>query len=113
MVMQETVRWNYTSVLNVGFLAVSAALLVRFLKTGGPAMLREMGNVPAGPNAEPHSCCHEEGVAVAAVRDCCDEQPVAMAVMEHCCQPKVEVVAEIKHDCCHVEPEPVAKHDCH
>jgi uncharacterized membrane protein YraQ (UPF0718 family) len=86
-VMQEGIRWNYTSVLNVGFLLVSALLLVRFLRTGGPAMLREMGGAATDPNAEGHSCCHEEPVVVAA-HDCCHEEPV-------------EVVA---HDCCHAEP---------
>jgi uncharacterized membrane protein YraQ (UPF0718 family) len=94
MVMQESVRWNYTSFLNVGFLIVSALLLVRFLKTGGPAMLREMGNAPADPNAEAHSCCHEEPAVVAEVKDCCHA--------------KVEVVAEIKQDCCHGGVEVVA-----
>ena len=34
---------NYTAVLNVVFLALAAALVVRFLRTGGPAMLRMMG----------------------------------------------------------------------
>ncbi|GAC1637635.1 MAG: permease [Chloroflexota bacterium] len=34
--------WNYTSVLNIVFLAIAAALVVRFLRTGGPAMLRMM-----------------------------------------------------------------------
>jgi hypothetical protein len=96
-VMQETIRWNYTSVLNVVFLAVSAALLVRFLKTGGPAMLRAMGKAPADSNAEPHSCCHEEPVAAGAMHDCCHEEPVA---------------AVVAHDCCHGEPEPLAAHDC-
>ena len=33
---------NYTTVLNVIFLIVGAALAVRFLRTGGPAMLRMM-----------------------------------------------------------------------
>jgi len=90
MVMQEGIRWNYTSVLNISFLLVSALLLVRFLKTGGPAMLREMGNAPADPNAEPHSCCHEEPVAIVK-HSCCHEEP----------EPVVAV-----HDCCHAEPEP-------
>jgi uncharacterized membrane protein YraQ (UPF0718 family) len=36
---------NYTSVLNVIFLVVAAILFVRFLRTGGPAMLRMM-NMP-------------------------------------------------------------------
>jgi hypothetical protein len=34
--------WNYTAFLNLGFLAVAAILLWRFLRTGGPAMLRQM-----------------------------------------------------------------------
>lgn len=55
-VMTEAVRWNYTSVLNVIFLVVSALLLVRFLKTGGPAMLKEMDEAPA--DGEKMSCCH-------------------------------------------------------
>jgi hypothetical protein len=33
---------NYTAVLNVVFLAVAVVLVVRFLRTGGPAMLRMM-----------------------------------------------------------------------
>jgi uncharacterized membrane protein YraQ (UPF0718 family) len=98
MVMQEGIRWNYTSVLNVFFLLVSGLLLVRFLKTGGPAMLREMGNGPADPMAEPHSCCHEEPVAV---HDCCHVEPVAVTA----------------HDCCHSEPvvkvEAGPTHKCH
>jgi len=38
--------WNYTTVLNIVFLAIAAALVVRFLRTGGPMMLRMM-NRPA------------------------------------------------------------------
>jgi uncharacterized membrane protein YraQ (UPF0718 family) len=34
--------WNYTTVLNIIFLLIAAALVVRFLRTGGPAMLRMM-----------------------------------------------------------------------
>jgi len=41
---------NYTAALNVVFLALAAALVVRFLRTGGPAMLRMMG-APAGHTA--------------------------------------------------------------
>ncbi len=43
----EGVQWNYTSVLNILFLVVAALLVVRFLRTGGPAMLRMM-SAPAG-----------------------------------------------------------------
>ncbi|WP_254064661.1 permease [Granulicella sp. S156] len=56
-IMQESVRWNYTSVLNILFLLVSAVLLLRFLKTGGPAMLKMMDEAPA-PDAPAHHCCH-------------------------------------------------------
>jgi uncharacterized membrane protein YraQ (UPF0718 family) len=41
----EGPRLNYTAVLNIIFLAVALALVVRFLRTGGPAMLRMM-NAP-------------------------------------------------------------------
>ncbi len=109
MVMQEGIRWNYTSVLNIFFLLVSGLLMVRFLKTGGPAMLREMGNVPADPNAEAHSCCHEEPVAVAA-HSCCHDEPVA-AVPHSCCHDEPAAVVEVKSDCCHSEPVAVV-HDC-
>ena len=92
MVMEEAIRWNYTSMLNVIFIAVSGLLLVRFLKTGGPAMLREMGGDAHDPNAAPHSCCHEE-------------EPVA----KHSCHEEKRVVAAPAHDCCHERPEPVAR----
>src|SRR5206468_8102293 len=39
-VIEAHVTLNYTSVLNVGFLILSAILIVRFFKTGGPEMLR-------------------------------------------------------------------------
>lgn len=38
--------WNYTTWLNVAFLILAAVLVVRFLRTGGPAMLRMMGGGP-------------------------------------------------------------------
>ncbi len=41
-VLEASVQWNYTTVLNILFLALSAVLAWRFLRTGGPAMLRMM-----------------------------------------------------------------------
>jgi len=41
-VVEASIQLNYTTVLNVVFLALAAALVWRFLKTGGPEMLREM-----------------------------------------------------------------------
>jgi uncharacterized membrane protein YraQ (UPF0718 family) len=40
---QATLQLNYTMVLNVIFLAASIWLLVRFMKNGGPHMLKMMG----------------------------------------------------------------------
>jgi uncharacterized membrane protein YraQ (UPF0718 family) len=45
-VVEAPISWNYTTWLNIIFLCVAAALVWRFLKTGGPAMLRMM-NAPA------------------------------------------------------------------
>jgi hypothetical protein len=52
-VSEATITLNYTTVLNVIFLILAAVLVVRFLRTGGPAMLRMMslheGKTPSGP----------------------------------------------------------------
>ena len=45
-VMQERISWNYTTWLNIAFLILAAVLAVRFLRTGGIAMLRMMGGSP-------------------------------------------------------------------
>ncbi|MFF2995129.1 permease [Streptomyces sp. NPDC057950] len=39
----EGVSWDYTTWLNIAFLLLAAALVWRFLRTGGPMMLRTMG----------------------------------------------------------------------
>ncbi|MCZ4121727.1 permease [Streptomyces sp. H39-S7] len=43
----EGVTWNYTTFLNIAFLLLAAALLIRFLRTGGRDMLRMMGGSPS------------------------------------------------------------------
>ena len=40
--LQVGPSWNYTTFLNIAFLVVIAVLLWRFVRTGGPAMLRMM-----------------------------------------------------------------------
>src|SRR5215831_873093 len=40
--LPESVSWNYTTVLNIAALALSGVFLWRFLRTGGPDMLRMM-----------------------------------------------------------------------
>jgi hypothetical protein len=51
-VVEAHVTFNYTTVLNVAFLLLATALVVRFLRTGGPAMLRAM-SAPAPVHDEP------------------------------------------------------------
>ena len=41
-VVEAAITWNYTSWLNLAFLLLAGLLVGRFLKTGGPAMLRMM-----------------------------------------------------------------------
>ncbi len=52
MVFTEGPSFNYTTVLNLVFLALAATLVWRFLRTGGPAMLRMMN--ASGQAAEHH-----------------------------------------------------------
>jgi uncharacterized protein len=42
-VTETGIQWNYTTVLNIIFLLLAAALLVRFFRSGGAPMLRMMG----------------------------------------------------------------------
>ena len=44
----EGISWNYTTWLNIAFLALAAVLLARFWRTGGLSMLRMMGGSPGG-----------------------------------------------------------------
>ena len=44
--LQVGPSWNYTTFLNIAFLLLIAVLLWRFLRTGGPAMLRMMSAPP-------------------------------------------------------------------
>ncbi len=57
-IMQESIRWNYTTVLNLIFLILTALLLFRFLRTGGPAMLRMMDDNTPPTDAAPAHHCH-------------------------------------------------------
>jgi len=50
-VVEASVTWNYTTLLNVAFLVLAALLIWRFMKTGGPEMLRIM-NAPVQPSVD-------------------------------------------------------------
>ena len=45
-VVEASITWNYTTWLNIAFLGLAALLVWRFLKTGGPEMLRMMNKPP-------------------------------------------------------------------
>jgi uncharacterized protein len=83
-VIEAGISWNYTTFLNVIFVVLAAVLLVRFARTGGPAMLRMMSAPPPPPGGadEPHVCpmhpevtnagpgtCPKCGMALVPVRE--------------------------------------------
>jgi uncharacterized membrane protein YraQ (UPF0718 family) len=53
-VLEAAISWNYTTILNIIFLIIAAILVVRFLKTGGPMMLRMMNKKQPAQTAHGH-----------------------------------------------------------
>lgn len=53
----DGITWNYTTWLNIAFLLLAASLVVRFLRSGGPAMLRMMSGSP-DQGDQPHEHEH-------------------------------------------------------
>jgi uncharacterized membrane protein YraQ (UPF0718 family) len=53
-IAEVALRWDYTSVLNIVFLAVAVVLVVRFVRTGGRPMLHMMGGGPADGDGHDH-----------------------------------------------------------
>ncbi|HWE77550.1 MAG TPA: hypothetical protein VG270_03420, partial [Pseudolabrys sp.] len=53
-VVEASISWNYTTWLNIAFLVLAALLVWRFLRTGGPEMVRMM-NRPAGAGHAHHA----------------------------------------------------------
>ncbi len=41
-IVETSITFNYTTVLNIIFLAIAAFLVIRFLRTGGPKMMAQM-----------------------------------------------------------------------
>jgi uncharacterized protein len=54
MVMEAGISWNYTTWLNIAFLALAAVLVIRFVRTGGLPMLRAMGGSPDAETDHSH-----------------------------------------------------------
>jgi len=57
-IAEAALRWNYTTILDIVFLALALLLVIRFLRTGGPAMLRMMSRPPAGHDDAMHRHDH-------------------------------------------------------
>jgi uncharacterized membrane protein YraQ (UPF0718 family) len=55
IVMEASISWNYTTYLNIAFIALAALLLWRFFSHGGAMMLRMMGGSPPEPDSGSHS----------------------------------------------------------
>jgi uncharacterized protein len=53
-VVEASIQWNYTTVLNIMFLILAGLLLLRFFLTGGIPMLRMMGGKPEVAGAHDH-----------------------------------------------------------
>jgi uncharacterized membrane protein YraQ (UPF0718 family) len=59
-VAEHGIQWNYTTVLNIIFLLLAAALLVRFFRSGAGMMLKMMGGVPDEQSGRPaHGAAHD------------------------------------------------------
>jgi uncharacterized protein len=54
VVMQAGISWNYTTWLNIVFITLAAALVVRFVATGGLPMLQMMGGSPDAEHDHHH-----------------------------------------------------------
>src|SRR5437870_1514535 len=52
-VVEASITFNYTTILNIVFLMIALLLLIRFFRTGGPEMLRMM-NQPGGHDHHDH-----------------------------------------------------------
>src|SRR5437764_1348480 len=52
--VEASVHWNYTTYLNLVFLALAAVLVWRFVRTGGLPMLREMNDPAAAAHVHHH-----------------------------------------------------------
>jgi hypothetical protein len=49
------ISWNYTTWLNIVFLAIAGLLVVRFGRSGGWPMLRMMGGSPSEDEGHDHA----------------------------------------------------------
>ena len=60
-IVEEAIQWNYTTWLNLVFLMLGALLVWRFLRTGGPEMLRMMNAKARDQHGHAHTIRHNHG----------------------------------------------------
>jgi uncharacterized membrane protein YraQ (UPF0718 family) len=58
------ITWNYTTILNIIFLLVAAALVIRFVRAGSAPMLKAMGGSPAQQSLQAQRSDHPDRIAV-------------------------------------------------
>jgi hypothetical protein len=61
MTTEMAFRWDHTAVLNIVLLAVAAALLWRFFRSGGAGMLRHMNEPVEDGGHAMHHAVHDHG----------------------------------------------------
>jgi uncharacterized protein len=57
-IVEASVTWNYTTILNIAFMALAALLVWRFVATGGLPMLKMMNGPPSRSG---HAHAHDHG----------------------------------------------------
>jgi uncharacterized membrane protein YraQ (UPF0718 family) len=72
-VIEAHVTWNYTTFLDIAFLVLAAILMWRFLRTGGPAMLRTMDEPATSEHDQQRPAT--EAAAARAVEYTCPMHP--------------------------------------
>ena len=74
--VEASIQWNYTTVLNIVFLVLAAVLCYRFIRTGGIAMLKMMGGEP-DPRRPSRSSRARRAVTPKLTGPACRTQPSA------------------------------------
>lgn len=60
-IAEAAIRWNYTTILNLIFLVLAALLVIRFFRTGGPAMIRMMNAKATDQHGHAHTMRRNHG----------------------------------------------------
>src|SRR5260370_17237020 len=58
-IAEQGIQWNYTTILNIIFLLLAAALLVRFFRSGAGPMLKMIGGRPDAHDHHEHDEHHD------------------------------------------------------